>query len=875
MASHVLGSAKASNAAPQAEFNKGITLIVGDFIERLDTRNKERCDVLCHFLAPRGQRLLQLEKLRSHRAGRILVDVVQVEELLAHVMCMITCFWKQRKHPAWHHTGFKTLLKRMKDIAMIKRENMLLRAQISDWLHSHTNCDKITSTSPKKIRTDHTQFWSQYHQILHRPELASTLSLNDDAQHIMSQHLVPSAKCKQDATGFKVQQKHGQSDDVLKQDIVSRSRRVSRSFMQAKCANRRKGKKDLRDETSAFKLPEIRPTNQVRSLERKWPHENRESPCKSDHKRCHHSGHPDALLMNFPRNDCLNMLGTFVRPHNVDLIDTSANVVSRRYLRACDKFGVLPLSLPFVTGESKSLHVGGHSLSDGDIRAISHAIKSMSAIVEVDLEGSALLSDESMVPFIDKLHGRPAAATLQVLSLKGCLRVGRQGIEAVVQLLTDPQGALKLRRLDLSGVHISSASHLSCCKAIGRHPALHTICLSDTKFGASAPAVDVQSCIVHLLGCRTLEVLDLGWNHMSVETCTNLGTCLRAAKALHTLNLAHCSAAFQAAVGSIVFFLEALALNCKLTDLDISSNNIDFRGALVLEDALDRNISLTKLNISSNPICSEGARCIVRLLAKISCGLTQVECRDCNMIAVPIGDIPFPSMTQPDGRYLLDLSNPYHRACLRLLYKICERLKLANDDAFTITASTPPYTCPSKDAYKEWNIPLQGTLDLNFSLQALLQQSLRSTSSAEHWDFESFVRKRRGMMRLPVDDKKKASIVAMWRYLEGRPSEHRTLLHAFAEELRLDLPFVEQLCYQSSDAREVIINLLPIIDGGPPTRYLSMMLVPTMSDMIIVLRKLNLFLAFNVENPTAHYHINLSNVSDVAVLEAVIVLDQW
>eukprot|EP00971_Amphidinium_carterae_P266635 5289250-Amphidinium_carterae.2 len=76
----------------------------------------------------------------------------------------------------------------------------------------------------------------------------------------------------------------------------------------------------------------------------------------------------------------------------------------------------------------------------------------------------------------------------------------------------------------------------------------------------------------------------------------------------------------------------------------------------------------------------------------------------------------------------LDLSKPYDRSLLRMLYKTCDRLGLSPDAAFTDVEARPAYRLrlaiamskhPQKHWDGLWHVPVSGILDVTFTLERM------------------------------------------------------------------------------------------------------------------------------------------------------------
>jgi len=92
------------------------------------------------------------------------------------------------------------------------------------------------------------------------------------------------------------------------------------------------------------------------------------------------------------------------------------------YLKACNDHFVLPNLLPFCTGSSDRLQAANQALNDHNLKALTEMFVNVETILEVDLEGNASLTENSLVPFLQQLFGRCAQSRLERLSLRNTLR---------------------------------------------------------------------------------------------------------------------------------------------------------------------------------------------------------------------------------------------------------------------------------------------------------------------------------------------------------------------------------------------------------------------------------------------------------------------
>jgi hypothetical protein len=274
-----------------------------------------------------------------------------------------------------------------------------------------------------------------------------------------------------------------------------------------------------------------------------------------------------------------------------------ADSASREYAKTCQKKGLVPALKPFMTGHSVQLKAPGQGLEDSDLEAVTFMLKSVAA-EEIDLESNVALKDRSMISFIQCL--RATGSALQRLSLKRCLGAGHRSMTAMVGMLEDQSAVRSLRQLDLSCLPMTMQVHSRMCAAIRRHPALVEVHVASTRLSGEG----AQQCVHDLLRCPTLEILDIGWNSLSKSIFTEMGEFLSKRGRIKTLCVASCSSSSgkRDAVTAVCYLLELLSRNETITHLDVSVNLIDFRGAVILEDAVAASRQLKKIDISSNPL---------------------------------------------------------------------------------------------------------------------------------------------------------------------------------------------------------------------------------------------------------------------------------
>jgi len=550
-----------------------------------------------------------------------------------------------------------------------------------------------------------------------------------------------------------------------------------------------------------------------------------------------------------------------------------------RYLCSVQERGCLPKPWSFTTGHSLKFAVGhgdSQSIFDSDLLSVVDMMATIE-IQEIDLEGNLLLTEKALVKFAKTLADNPAAQSLQRLNLKRCINSGQLVTDIIIKMIADTSaGCYNLKSLDLSGIPIGTRRFLPLCKAMGKHPMLETLMFADTGLGASA---DPAQCIDNILGSETITTLDIGWNCFSEEVFDHLGERLVDKNVVKKLMIPSCSSGGKVGFASpIVFFIEHLSRCRTLRILDISLNKIDFRGALVIEDALEHRKSLTELDISHNPLGFLGMRNMLRLLVRDTSGLVFFKCDECSsgktMDASEIYQVF--TCNSPGGLYRLELTRPYHRSILRMLYKTCERFCIDPGSAFTDLKGTPAYNHASKGECGLWVVPKKGKIDkVTFTIDKAVEDSLHSTKGFSQWDFASFLERYYAMMKVTPAFHKIIPLLAQWKSLEGRSNEQRCLLCALSKDFLITYPQFDLMAQSRSMLSEIIAALLPCISGGQVTRCLTMMHIPSLGEFVNVMTKQRNLLNCNIDNPNGHYKLDLENPSDHAVADRLLLLDRW
>ncbi|CAE7576748.1 Lrrc74a [Symbiodinium natans] len=548
-----------------------------------------------------------------------------------------------------------------------------------------------------------------------------------------------------------------------------------------------------------------------------------------------------------------------------------SNPARERYLKQCNGRTMTPLPIPFMIGETRDLDLARLGLSDVELMAIADTLPTVDAVRKVDLHGNALLSDRSLGQLLRSLQIPRLASSLLDLSLSGCSRAGSQSLACIISLLND---ASYLQRLDLSHVEVHHRYQLPLCDAISEKETLTYVNLSRTSLG-NGPIDHGCQCIATLLQGHVQE-LDLSWNHMTSQLFSCLGENLAKRAVVKKLNVCNCSGAgidnFSVPVN---FLLEQLQKDSALTSLDLSMSRMNFRSALILEDALQNHKQLKHLHLADNPLGPRGLRSVLRAVASTTNAILFYDTSGCYGGEVPADhdhEVFAMSNLPGSGSYSLQLHRPYHRSLLRMLYKSAEGFRLAPSEVLTVVSSTGDFVHGTKKAGL-WEVPSSGEVTLSFNLERCFESPLFKDVDS---DFSLVINRFYSLSRFHLDSKKAAAVFGRFVELDGFQHSQASLLKALSFDFVLTIKHLKVLAETSQLFRApCIMNLLPSVLREAGSYYVAQGMYATTLDCVTCRLKLKQLLRFTVRNPTGHYTLALDNRADFAVAEQLALLDKW
>ena len=248
----------------------------------------------------------------------------------------------------------------------------------------------------------------------------------------------------------------------------------------------------------------------------------------------------------------------------------------------------------------------------------------------------------------------------------GANELGNACVRGIVQTAVDC--ALPLVHLNLSKNNVSSVGAVAVGKLLPKLQKLQLLDLSWNGINGRG-AQTLISAVTKAIQANRLEEVHLGWNAAGL-----------------------CSA--------IEGLARALQANTSMQFLDLRSNNIQEKTAVVFAESLFSNKTLPKLILDDNPLGRLG---ICALKATPSEVFLSIE----NCTFKEQGSF---NPESPNGYYRLDLSKAYDRAIVGSL----QRLAAADQgENWKNEKLNGPFNFPEDDI-EEWEIPEKGILEVTY-----------------------------------------------------------------------------------------------------------------------------------------------------------------
>eukprot|EP00746_Dinoflagellata_sp_MGD_P121423 gnl/MRDRNA2_/MRDRNA2_56604_c0_seq1.p1 gnl/MRDRNA2_/MRDRNA2_56604_c0~~gnl/MRDRNA2_/MRDRNA2_56604_c0_seq1.p1 ORF type:complete len:1993 (-),score=321.99 gnl/MRDRNA2_/MRDRNA2_56604_c0_seq1:67-6045(-) len=605
------------------------------------------------------------------------------------------------------------------------------------------------------------------------------------------------------------------------------------------------------------------------------------------------------------------------RSKDVTLTDWRRKAADYIFMRNCWHQQILPKGGPQIKDapeQTLQLDLHGRMCSDSEALSALQALESIAkeSSSDVKLHGPNMHS-------INMSGNRLSGATLnEVFSSLELRNLTSLDLSHNVGMFTDA-GELGVSRLsgvmrrgDLSNLTLLSLdgvrhSHwIELGSALTACSSLTTLSLADTGLGSSSQV----ECVViaeALQSFPKLVKLDVSSNYLRLQGCQAFGEAIRKHQGLQELLVAGNAGGFAASScdnpssflkksalegggeskGSyppLLILCEALAHNDSITLVDLTSCQLRYSAAFVLEGSLLAHPRIQTLVVQDNPFGPEGLECILRLVTQ-SKSLEFCDVTELRQGQVMGGRESFYARN-PGANYKLDLSHPYDRAVLLRLLVWCwqhdthpndqiESLswdgpKIANFRKSEPTSLVTPISQGEKSdnghLMPRYQIPTEGHVHLTFLAALPLESPV---------DGRVVVARDERLRRVKVTLKRFVTLAVLWNMLSTTAEQQLMLITAIRNTVLLKKSQLKHF------ARHTFPELLPrlvkdIIPCLPNLELSSVLdLVPKKNQQRMVLKEIQKWIYFNPSNPTGRYILDLTRTTDYTMAEHCLLINSW
>lgn len=529
--------------------------------------------------------------------------------------------------------------------------------------------------------------------------------------------------------------------------------------------------------------------------------------------------------------------------------DTSAV----RYLNQCEKEQLLPLPvLDFAQGtrvrrysQSGLMDFSNYYFGDKRANALAEALEVLPLeITELNLKNTGL-SEAGSAAILEKLM----KTKVERLNLAQN-RIGQKGCHTVSKVLLNKQ--MQLVSLNVANNELGDTAVISLLQTLQQRCTLESIDLSGNRLQKSTVLL---SELINFNG--SLKSVNLSWNQLRGEPALQLVRAIRHNTNLVHLDISHNSLGTDEA--PLMALADTLRQNKTLEYLNLASNQIRAKPVLVLTDCMTENTSLKTVVLRGNPIGSAGGMAVFRLIARCDSKASF----DLSMCNFEIEDKQVFIENNCTGQYRLNLAEPYDRMLAHTLLRMADagqgsisRVKLAG-----------------REMERQAMLPETGILSLCFTNHD--DCTICRTVSED--GFENMHQTLRNSFE--IDDNRKANVVHRlsqeFLFTMAQANQILTLFNNSTNRLeRADVAasLILQLC--DREGAEEAVNDCAALDIGEffedkdnDGQIDACGDICTMKGMGYLLpfeqehveTKLEKWISFNVNNPTASYRLNLAN----------------
>ena len=494
------------------------------------------------------------------------------------------------------------------------------------------------------------------------------------------------------------------------------------------------------------------------------------------------------------------------------------------FLQVCDRFGLAPRPLLLIPGGQKSkdvrsLHAKDRGIGPRFAEAIAASLDSGYSIRNINLADNRI-------------------------GLKGC------------RLLANALGGGNLVSLDLSGNHLGPQSSKPLIHVLRNNPKLSWLNVGANELGNACvreivqTAVDCALPLVHLnlsknnvssVGAvavgkllpilKSLQLLDLSWNGINGRGAQTLISSVTKAIQGNRLEEVHLGWNAAGLCSAIEGLARALQANTSMKLLDLRSNNIQEKTAVVFAESLFSNKTLSKLILDDNPLGRLG---ICALMATPSEVFLSIE----NCTFKEQGSF---NPESPNGYYRLDLSKAYDRAIVGSLQRLAAADQGENWKNEKLNGV--PFNFPEDDI-EEWEIPEKGILEVTYVATPKAADAAEKENNSRIASDEACQRLARFIDKQP-NDAAKAEVI------------HTACAYFFFNALQLEA-LTSRILARQLKLDAVVSGWMRTVESTSHLRKWAEGWL-TSTEQEALAEKLGPLLYFETELPSGHYALDLAD----------------
>eukprot|EP00751_Fragilariopsis_kerguelensis_P032080 CAMPEP_0170929560 /NCGR_PEP_ID=MMETSP0735-20130129/14901_1 /TAXON_ID=186038 /ORGANISM="Fragilariopsis kerguelensis, Strain L26-C5" /LENGTH=421 /DNA_ID=CAMNT_0011330753 /DNA_START=88 /DNA_END=1353 /DNA_ORIENTATION=- len=232
----------------------------------------------------------------------------------------------------------------------------------------------------------------------------------------------------------------------------------------------------------------------------------------------------------------------------------------------------------------QELNLTNNQIGTKGMKAIAPALTTSSTLRCLDLSYNHIKSRGATL--IANALEESTISNLEILNMS-CNAIGHQGMQTISKMLTIDRTIVSLY-LGMNNIGPVGAAHLSF--AIKNNYTLRLLHINENQIGSNGVSLLFDQL---KNDNRTIENLNLSWNHIGIQGVNDL--------------------------------TDVLIKNSVLTQIDLSGNQIGSDGVILLANSLAYNISLNKINLSNNQIDDNGAYAMAKAICDPKCPLQNIQ----------------------------------------------------------------------------------------------------------------------------------------------------------------------------------------------------------------------------------------------------------